>query len=102
MPVKRLENLLNPNKDGGLGDIIRHARDMGELVQMLQMSLPKEHAGSIVAANIRDDGELVVLASSSAWASRLRFETDALIEAARRTGANIERCTVRVSRIGES
>ena len=98
MPTKSLENLLNPNNDGGLGDIVRHARDMGELVQMLQMSLSPDHAVGIVAANIRDDGELVVLAASSAWASRLRFETDTLVEAAKKTGATVTSCSVRVSR----
>ena len=98
MSAKSLENLLNPNNDGGLSDIVRHARDMGELVQMLQMSLTPEYAGSIVAANVRDDGELVILAASSAWASRLRFESEKLIEAASATGAKIESCTVRVSR----
>ena len=98
MAAKSLEKLLNPCNDGGLGEIIRHARDMGELVQMLQLSLPSDQAGSIVAANIRGDGELVVLAASSAWASRLRFESDKLIEAARQTGASVESCSVRVSR----
>lgn len=98
MPIKRLENLLNPSNDGGLADIVRHARDMGELVQWLQMSLSAEQAGSIVAANIRDDGELIVLVSSSAWASRLRFETEALMAAARRSGAKVSSCNVRVSR----
>ncbi len=98
MTAKSLENLLKPSNDGGLGEIIQHARDMGELVQSLQMSLSPDQAGSIVAANIRGDGELVVLAASSAWASRLRFETDALIEAARKTGAEVTSCSVRVSR----
>ena len=98
MTAKSLENLLKPSNDGGLGEIVRHARDMGELVQMLQMSLSADQAGSIVAANIRDDGELVVLAASSAWASRLRFETDTLISAAQQTGATVTSCTVRVSR----
>ena len=98
MTIKRLENLLNPNDDGGLADIIRHARDMGKLVQILQNSLPAEEAGSIVAANIRGPGELVVLASSSAWASRLRFETDTLIAAAREAGVEATTCTVRVAR----
>jgi len=101
MPVKRLENLLKPSNDGGLGEIIRHARDMGELVQMLQLSLPPDQAGSIVAANLREDGELVGLAASSAWASRLRFETDKLIEAAKQTGAGVTSCSVRVSRNNE-
>ncbi len=98
MPIKRLKNLLNPNDDGDLGDIIRHARDMGALVQVLQKALPKEYAASIAAANIRGDGQLIILAYSSAWASRLRFETDTLIEAARATGADVMSCTVRVIR----
>jgi len=71
---------------------------MGELVGRLQASLAADQGDSIIAANIRDDGELVVLVSSSAWASRLRFETDTLIDAARTTGANVSACTVRVSR----
>jgi len=98
MPIKLLGNLLKPNKDGDLGDIIRHARDMGTLVSALQSSLPGNEAAAVIAANIRDDGELVVLCSSSAWAARLRFETDALIHAARGTGAEVDRCTVRVGR----
>ena len=98
MPIKRLENLLKPNKDGGLGEIIRHARDMGELVQSLQRQLPDETAASILAANIRDDGELVILASSPAWAAKLRFEADALLAVARKTGATVTTCTVRVNR----
>ena len=98
MPINRLEKLLNPNNDGGLANIIRHARDMGELVHILQQALPKDYTTGIAAANIRDDGELVILASSSAWASRLRFEADILMEAARTTGAEVQSCTVRVVR----
>ena len=98
MPAKSLENLLNPNDDGELGDIVRHARDMGQLVQMLQQSLSADEQGSVLAANVRDDGELVVLTSTPAWAAKLRFEADALIAAARRTGAEVTYCTVRVNR----
>jgi hypothetical protein len=71
---------------------------MDALRQALQKALPEDHANSIAAANIRDDGQLVILAKSSAWASRLRFETEALIEAARATGADVMSCTVRVTR----
>lgn len=98
MPIKRLENLLNANDNGDLGDIVQHARNMDALLQVLQKALPADHATSIAAANIRDDGQLVILAKSSAWASRLRFETEALIEAARATGADVMSCTVRVTR----
>jgi len=98
MSIKRLENLLNPNNDGGLGDIIRHAKDMGELVHELQQALPDDISASIRSANIRDDGELVVLASSPAWAAKLRFEADRLMAIARQTGANVTSCTIRVNR----
>ncbi len=98
MSIKRLKNLLNINDGGDLGDIVKRAREMGALVQVLQQALPEDHGVSIVAANIRGDGQLIILAKSSAWASRLRFETDVLIDAARTTGAEITSCTVRVSR----
>jgi hypothetical protein len=98
MSVKSLEELLKASAAGGLGDVVRHARDMGDLVQLLQNSLPSEQRAAISAANIRDDGELVILANSSAWASRLRYETDALMNAARKTGKTVNKCSVRVSR----
>jgi len=98
MPVRSLEELLKASADGGLGDVVRHARDMGNLVQILQNSLPAEQRAAISAANIRDDGELVILANSSAWASRLRYETDVMMDAARTTGKEVNKCSVRVSR----
>jgi len=98
MSIKSLENLLNPNDDGGLGDIIRHARDMGELVGQLQEALPDDMTDCIRAANIRDNGELVILAASPAWAAKLRFEAEALLAAANAAGASARTCTVKVSR----
>ena len=98
MDPKRLENLLKANNDGGLGDIVRRARDMGHLVEKLQMSLPRDEAQGVVAANIRENGELVVMVSSPVWASRLRFESETLLSAARATGADVTSCSVRVIR----
>lgn len=98
MPVKSLENLLNPSKDGDLANIVRRAQDMGDLTGALVRALPPEEGASILAANVRDDGELVVMCRSSAWASRLRFSADALLAAARGHGATVSRCSVRVAR----
>jgi hypothetical protein len=83
MASDELKNLLNPNAGGDLGDIVKRARKMGELTNSLCAGLPEEYAGAIVAANLRENGDLVVIAISSAWASRLRYETDALLAAAR-------------------
>ena len=98
MPIKRLENLLHPSTDGDLGEIVRHAQDMGELAQNLRDSLPEDAASGILAANIRGNGELVVLAATPAWAAKLRFEEEALMAAASATGADVTSCKVRVSR----
>lgn len=92
-----LKKLLNPSTGGDLGDIVRRARKMGELTHVLCKALPDEYAGAIIAANLRDNGDLVVIAASSAWASRLRYETDALLEAARESGLDPSGCRVRVT-----
>ena len=98
MAVKSIENLLNPSKDGDLANIVRRARDMDELASALVGALPADEGASILAANVREDGELVVLCRSPAWASRLRFAADTLLAAARAHGAEASSCTVRVAR----
>jgi hypothetical protein len=98
MAAKSLENLLNPSKDGDLANIVRRARDMDDLASALVRALPADEGASILAANVRDDGELVVLCRSPAWASRLRFAADAMLAAARARGADVSRCSVRVAR----
>ena len=97
MAENDLKNLLNPCSDGDLGSIVRRAKELGELTNLLARSLPEDLAGAIVAANVRENGELVVIAASSAWASRLRCESDARLEAARTAGIEAATCRVRVS-----
>ncbi len=97
MAKNELKNLLNPSAGGDLGQIVRRAREMGELTHVLCKALPDEYAGAIVAANLRDNGDLVVIATSSAWASRLRYETDTLLAAARDSGLSPTACRIRVT-----
>ena len=97
MANNELKNLLNPSNDGDLGQIIRRAREMGELTHVLCKALPDEYATAIVAANLREDGDLVVIAASSAWASRLRYESDTLLAAARDAVLSPTSCRVRVT-----
>jgi hypothetical protein len=99
MSTKQLSNLLNPNGNGELGDIIQRAREMGELTGALANALPAELAGSLVAANLKDSQELVLICASSAWASRLRFEESTLIETARTLGLDVDKVSVRVARV---
>lgn len=97
MATDDLKNLLNSSACSELGDIVRRARDMGELTHIVSEALPDEYAGAIVAANLREDGDLVLIAASSAWASRLRYETDAIMAAARNAGLSPVACRVRVT-----
>jgi len=97
MAQNELKDLLSPCSEGDLGNIVRRARKLGELTDLLSGTLAEDFAGAIVAANVREDGELVVIAASSAWASRLRYESDVLLEAARAAGVEATACRVRVT-----
>ncbi|NQV86264.1 MAG: DUF721 domain-containing protein [Woeseiaceae bacterium] len=97
MTTGKLKNLLNPCNDGDLAKLINRARRMGELTDILCSALPESDRSAIVAANVREDGELVVICASSAWASRLRYETENLLKAARGAGISAHTCRVRVS-----
>lgn len=97
MPSNRLQDLLNPSADGDLGGIVKRAREMGELTSILAQVFPESDRHAIIAANVREDGELVVICSSSAWASRFRYESDKLLKAANDAGVKAHTCRVRVS-----
>ena len=97
MSSKQLKNLLNPSENGDLSELVQRAQAMSALTSALSRSLPPELAGGVVAANIREDGELVVVARSPAWAARLRFEAENMLSAARSDGHPATACTVRVS-----
>lgn len=96
MPLSRLENLLKSGGADSLERIVRKARDMGELAAHLRKHLPKDLAAELVAANLRESGELVVICSTSAWAARFRYETELLMQLTRDLGKSVSTCTVRV------
>ena len=95
MPLKKLENILKLGTSGSLDQIIRTANNMDSLTGALRNALAPEIADQLVAANARDDGILVIICSSSAWASRIRFESESLLSAAKRAGFSAD--SVRVS-----
>lgn len=97
MPSSDLKNLLSHCNNGELGDVIDRAKRMGELTHILSRALPESERSAIVAANLREDGELVVICASSAWASRLRYESEKLLQTARDAGLAVHSCRVRVS-----
>ncbi len=97
MSITRLDKLLQTRTGDGLGKIIQRAQKLEALTGVLRARLPAEMAQSLVATNLRDDGELVLICATSAWASRMRFETDGLIDAARRAGFMVDRARITVS-----
>ena len=98
MSATKLENLLKNHPGSSLEKIVQRAQQMDSLTTTLQATLPADLAENLVAANISDEAELVLVCRSPAWASRLRFESESMLEAARKAGESPIRCRVRVCR----
>ena len=97
-PMESLDKLLKSMTGRGLGKIVQRAQNMDDLAHKLRLRVEPALAGHIVAVNARDDGELVVICTSPAWASRLRYASEELLEAARAAGADVTRCRFKVDR----
>lgn len=97
MTLTRLDNLLKKGSSAALDKIIQRAQHMDELTGTLRSALPTETGQNLLAANLRDDGELVLVCASSAWASRIRFETDQLLDTVRQAGLTATSCRVTVA-----
>jgi len=98
MTIVKLGNLLRSGTGDRLDKLVERSRNMGSLAQILRDSLPPDAAQHLLAANLREQGELVLVCSSSSWAARLRFESEGLLKAARKAGLNAETCSVKVGR----
>lgn len=97
MPTYKLKNILNSKDQHDLGSLVENTKLMAKLTKNLSFALPKNDRHAIIAANIRNNGELVVICTSSAWASRLRYKTKALLSAANEAGIKANSCKIRVS-----
>jgi hypothetical protein len=97
MSAKKLENLLGPGSGGSLEKLIQTARDMDALTGAVRGALSPDMGENVVAANVRENGELVIICASPAWASRIRFEADALLAAAAEAGFTAGSLRVAVS-----
>jgi hypothetical protein len=97
MTARKLDNLLNRNENAELADLVRRAQKAGALVDRLTQALPAELAGDLVAANVHEDGELVVICRTPARAARVRYESGTLMAVASSAAVPVTRVTVRVS-----
>ncbi len=97
MPGNKLSDLLNSQKNRELADVLGRAESIGALTATLSAALTAELSGCIVAASVKSEGILIVVARSPACAARLRFEERILLEAARKAGESVNALKVRVS-----
>ena len=95
--MKRLDTLLNTPATSGLETLIQKAQNMDDLAHKLRKSLNPALAAELLAVNLRQEGELVVICSSPAWAARMRYEANALIKAAQLAGVEANECRFRVA-----
>ena len=93
---KSLSDLLG-TKNSPLGNLARHADRMEQLGSLMRENLPASLADGFVHCNVRDDGTLVVVASSSEWAARYRFETAEFTRVCSEQGLEITKVKVSVS-----
>ena len=98
MAIVKLGQLLRSGSGDKLERLVEHSQNMGNLAQLLRASLPPDVAGHLVAANLKEPGELVLICSSSPWAARLRYESEQLLKAARKAGIGANRCSIKVHR----
>lgn len=77
---------------------LRKAADLRvSLASAVRGALEPELGAEVMSCNLREDGTLVVTASSAAWATRLRFEGERMLTACRLTFPAATRVRVRVA-----
>lgn len=98
MTLKRLDKLLNSSAQDSMEKLVQRAQEMDDLTAGLKAAVRSCDPAEIIAANLRDDGDLVIVCRSSSWAARLRFESEVLLFAAQSRGYHAKRVRVRVGR----
>jgi len=93
---KSLSGLIT-DSHSGLGRLAREAAARVALSERMREALEPELAEHLSACNLREDGTLVLLASGPEWATRLRFESDRLLQLCRQHNPQAARVRVRVS-----
>ena len=76
-PKSLAEQMFRPGSS--LEALARRAGAAGDLTDRLRRRLPAELAAGLRSASVRDDGTLVLMTVSPAWAARLRFEGERLL-----------------------
>lgn len=97
-PELLADRIRRPNS--AIGELARRADAMIGLAGALRAGLTPEMSAALHTASLRDDGTLVVIAASPAWAARLRFEAPALLARCRERHPEVRRVKVRAGSRG--
>jgi hypothetical protein len=83
------------SRGGSLPLIQRRLAEQERLLQLVRQLLPDPVGNHCLAAVMRD-GQLTLLSDSSAWASRLRFASNNLLQQLRQRGMKCSRAKVKI------
>ena len=99
MSSKSLKSLTELISDSGssLQRLAKQAQSRVSLTEHIRAGLTDELADRFLGCNLRDDGTLVVIATSPEWAARLRFESDRLLSLCREHYPATQRVKIRVA-----
>jgi len=87
-------------RDSPLGQLANEARSRLELVDHIRTGLPSDLSSEMTGCSLDAEKILVVRASNPAWATRLRFESERLLELCRERHPETRSVKVKVSRHG--
>ena len=91
-----------PASPSRLASILQHAAYLAQLQRLLENALEPALAGHFQVANAREN-RLILLAASSAWATRLRMQSAEVLSALYRAGhAEFDQVDVRVDAGGQA
>jgi len=92
---KSLSELMS-DTDSPIKRLIEEAHSRIDLAEVIRAGLPELVGQHLESCNLRDDGTLVILASTPEWAARLRFESDAMLSRCRKLHPGAARIKIRV------
>ena len=78
MTKQRPLSLLELLETGSLANLAAEAHRREKLTAQIRALLPVEEAAHLVTASLTENGELLLMMDSSAWAARVRYRADEL------------------------
>lgn len=101
MTSKDLKSLLTGG-NSALKTLATRAAAMRTLHERVSETLPAAQRDHVHDIAVNAQNVLVVITDSAAWAGKLRFHSDALLEAARRHGVPATHCQIKVRPIRQA